>query len=919
MVQTRQASTGSDSQNESSSAPEASTPTKRQLRSGSKDVAVTTPTSRTKRKNSDASEKAPASTTISRKRAESDVSIKSTKTKSPSRAIDRTSKELTETVVSQGDQDTGTEINVSQETPECKKTDSNKKVTTPKTNESTTSSSNKSTKESDELTKEVDILTEEEILRRRAKRKLKRRKSKGTLSSPSPSRNLSDKEASEETPQTRARREETSESNKTKTLDAKVTVKDKVEPTIKATVHRVRYMNFHPKPILCLRATPPRDGFQDYVAISRDNGSVEIRAANEKLRVVSTVAGNRNKPVTVMAWTCSCSNDKASKQSPNLIGGCRDGSLFVIDADSGTTLGMIHSGGGGVFALVSLCQRNCCEGDCCQLVAAGCEDGSIRVFQVQPDSASLELVTTIPAVGDAVLSLAWIRKRTTPHESNIFAGVADGTIRRYDFSATSSSSAKMLGTCKQSVRMTVESLGRTKPTRVWALECLTDGTLISVDSLGHVQFWDGNSGTLEQTFDQNENKADVLALAVTANENMVFATGVDSRVVCIERSPSGTGQGASVSKWVITNAQRPHTHDVNSLAIYRRAIHDQPVKDTLVSHEQSTKEMLVSGGIDTKLGIYDINNFQRSRPRVVYPWSTGSIAVASKKRMFIMLREDVVDVYKLGDVGSADRLPVTVPENNTLIGSIEISGSANLVCAAIGDDAEFLALADVSTLYLFRLTIVDGVLKPVRLQVELPVGFMVQAMCFHQSHQLMIASGNDKVHSVDLFKGCQVDALTINEEKGTPTVRGARATAIHLSKCGGYVATVRCSVGASYVDIFKMDAQSRLQFWWTLPLEIGPSAVSFIDGDRVRLAVCCSDFSLYVFDVADRALDKWSKAAGYPVASSLPIELKQRFEDYPVRLFHDPSDPQKLFMVSDKFRARSLAMHEIIASFIVAR
>lgn len=60
---------------------------------------------------------------------------------------------------------------------------------------------------------------------------------------------------------------------------------------------------------------------------------------------------------------------------------------------------------------------------------------------------------------------------------------------------------------KSSLRMTVESYGRTTPTRVWALGALADGTLVSGHSLVHVQFWDGNTGTLLQSFDQNDNKA----------------------------------------------------------------------------------------------------------------------------------------------------------------------------------------------------------------------------------------------------------------------------------------------------------------------------------------------------------------------------------------------------------------------------
>ncbi|GKY99350.1 hypothetical protein MPSEU_000890100 [Mayamaea pseudoterrestris] len=958
MVETRNAS--SESQGDAVPPVEASTPTKRTLRSGSQqDGSVVTTPKRRSKQTAESPAKSSANKTSGRKRAESDASMRSTgsKSKSPTREATRGKEGTNNEMVSTSmiDQDVGKEINVSVEIFKRKdKLKSSKKALTPAAKDNVSSASEKSS---------VDE-TEAERLRKRAKRRAKRHKSKKSdksLTTASSDRRRSnsdismesidqssakkmsskiktktsptneDVKLSDESPENKMyasnkkknRRiqstndtdaDATPKSKKPKRAKSTVTHEERIlklakkrdkkgkkekqvsaDPkaatacTVNVAVHRVRYMNFHPKPILSIKATPPRNGCLDYLAISRDNGSVEIRAANEKLRVITTMAGNRNKAARVMAWTCSSSANKTQEETPNLVGGSPDGSLFLIDAISGTTRGMIQSGGGGVFSLVSLCQRHCCEGTCCQLVAAGCEDGCIRIFKVQPEAQALELVTTVPPAGGAVLSLAWIRKRSTPHESNIFAGVADGTIRRYDFQASSAYTLGAHGSCKPSVRMTVELQGRSTPTKVWALECLTDGTLISADSLGHVQIWDGNSGTLEQSFDQNGDKADVLTLAVTADENMVFASGVDSRVVCIERPSSAAGRGAKDSKWLLTNAQRPHSHDVNALAIYRVGPSDEPEKD-----------MLVSGGIDTKLSLYDTTNFKKGRPKVVFPWNTGSIAVAGKARMFGMMREDVVELHRLADTAPAILLPLTVSEGSTLLRSIEFTGSANLTCVAISEDAEYLAVADMSTLYIFRLTLVAGELQPEQLKVEFPDGFAAQAMCFHQLHQLIIASGDNKIYLLNLSDGCRVVELTFTDEAKTMTPsRSSRASAVHISQCGTYVATLKTSLEGSFVDLHKKVSENRLQFWWTLPpLENVSSAVTFIEGDRLRIAVGCSDFSLYVFDVAARELDKWSEDAGYPVALTLPDELKQRTEDYPVRIFHDPQAPHKLFMGS---------------------
>jgi hypothetical protein len=70
----------------------------------------------------------------------------------------------------------------------------------------------------------------------------------------------------------------------------------------------------------------------------------------------------------------------------------------------------------------------------------------------------------------------------------------------------------------------------TSPPCVWALEVLPDGTLVSGDQEGAVQFWDGRFGTLLNRHQQFA--ADVLTLAASPDGKMVWASGVDAKVGC---------------------------------------------------------------------------------------------------------------------------------------------------------------------------------------------------------------------------------------------------------------------------------------------------------------------------------------------------------------------------------------------------
>ena len=567
-----------------------------------------------------------------------------------------------------------------------------------------------------------------------------------------------------------------------------VPVAAKPPPTMDVSVHRVRHLNYRPRPILCLSTTPFDTNAADYVVLSRENGTVELKSPDEKWRTVATVAGMSSRTVDVMTWTCGvCRKEEASPGESTTsfsstfhqthtkthsrrtcLGASRDGTIFVLDFAHGSQTAVTGSGGGGVFSLVSLCGKQCCSGtDCSQLVAAGCQDGSIRIYRVvtNTESVKLELVSTVPCAGTAILSLAWRRTEKGSHGMGgtaLYAGVADGTIRRLDC-VSALTNARLTGTSahaistgtvvshanqnwKSTLRMTVESYGRTTPTRVWALQALSDGTLISGDSLGHVQLWDGDTGTLLQSFDQNDNKADVLTLAVSANECRIFASGVDSRVICVERPVTVPSSSTGPPKWVMTHAQRPHTHDVKAMAM---CIQRDP---TGCLQEGKTNEVLCTGGIDTKLCTYSIKDFGKFRPKSLYPWPCVSpISVAKEARILAMRREDRIDLYKLAPPTTVTTSPVLVKEDETLIGTIGIKGRHNFSCADITNDGRFLVVSNSTGLTLFYLEFTideDGTtsLEPTRIEIERSLSIPCLAVKFVSNDRLACASLDGQIH-----------------------------------------------------------------------------------------------------------------------------------------------------------------------------
>jgi U3 small nucleolar RNA-associated protein 4 len=725
----------------------------------------------------------------------------------------------------------------------------------------------------------------------------------------------------------------------------------KPAPTMDVAVHRLRNFDYHPKPILCM-ASIVLDAAASYgdslveesvlpdslIAVSRESGSIELQTVHPKWHTVSVVAGRSDSPITSLAWvtvklSSSVSNDTSavSMTRPALIGVHRH-DLYIVDFWGSGQLSSKHScPGGSIFALQPL------RGN---LVATGSQDGSIRIYSVVASSSTSESgkkrilfhfqqVSTIPTAGEAVLSLAFMASQANEDSlpgTVIYAGIADGTIRRYDCyqstnvfytSATARATSHFStpeGTMwKSTLRMTVECYGRTSPTRVWTMKALSDGTLVSGDSLGHVQFWDGNIGALIFSFEQNDSKADVLALAVAADECKVFASGVDSRVVCIERRSNVEASATNVTntQWILTQAQRPHTHDVKAMTILKKFKISQNRKI------MKKTEIMFTGGIDTKLCTYHVLEFGLRRPRVLYPWPSlrSPILMANEARLLTMLREDRIDLYELAAAPKSPehfKAPIVASELEVMLGSIQIKGISNLVSSAISPRGTFLAVTDSYSVYLFHVQFEAkkrGKRNVVtsRISLHLPEACSIVAMHFVQEDSLILVFSDDSIRMFtilkqdDEFETSMTQTLQHSTKRTDPLCLLFPIHSVVASKDGIWIATGRNNYHQNdgHVHIYRR-TPSGFQFWWTLPTLI--SAVTTfafleIEGDPF-LTVACIDFAWYTFDLANRRLSDWSVKAGYPMPTSkLPAELAAR-NDFPIRIGSNPASPSLVLIVS---------------------
>ena len=782
------------------------------------------------------------------------------------------------------------------------------------------------------------------------------------VSKKSPSRTETPKKKDEKKAKTTPQKKQQSSKHEltpvSKKSPSRITPSTSPKLTMDVNVHRLRFLKLNPKSILAMSSTPT--GAPDEksslspqrLAVSREGGSVELLSPQDRWVSVGTVPGVRGRDVDALVWLCGkhgtesksggdmmrLDHDDHSHLTRNadeqrrLFGCSRDGTIFELDFAKKRHKSVMGSGGGGVFCLASLCSRGkcCCSGGSCGgYFAAGCEDGSVRIYRASNRGDSFpELVSTLPSAGNAILSIAWVAGQSSYDDggmggSVLFAGVADGTIRRYDCNTSrvlgAISTGSVLASSKNSstisyrwnstLRMTVENRGLQEATKVWALAALSDGTVVSGDSLGHVQIWDGTSGTMTQTFDHNESGADVLCLAVSDDENKIFAGGIDPRVQCIQRQclpPSSSNNQEEpnlVRKWINAQANRKHTHDVKALAICHK------------STSQGSNELLVSGSVDTRICMYSAGDFRSSRPKIWYNWpSVSPVSISRKQRLLAVTRDDRVDLYRLDASSSANSVTILRPEardeTKCLVKSLHIKSSFNLVCSVISDDGAFLAASDASSLYLFSLEVDNesGIIEDVRpskIDLDGKCKQPCTALRFDGFGRLICATADGPINVLRVSPD-EVSLDHVFKEH----ISGLSASSHHfpvssldVSVDGKWLAAERFASGKGAVHVFTLPTKKggHYQHWWPVPeMEVPTTSIKFLGrgGDESSLCVGYSNNAFNIFNLESRSISQWNTDMGFPLVKSLPRELTSRSEPV-TRIVCNPTSPQKLILVCE--------------------
>jgi len=502
-------------------------------------------------------------------------------------------------------------------------------------------------------------------------------------------------------------------------------------------LHRCRFLTFLPHSIISLAFSPSGR----LLALGRSNGNIELWAVGANAAQagshhgasagangwawLKTIPGSGEPTVQVLLWA------RGGRGVPErLFSAGLNGRLIEWDLQLLAPKHASHAYGGAVWS-GAIHSRKTESGDVLT-IALGCEDGTIRLFDVSDAQTGPLYSKALSRHSSRVLSVCW-----SPDGNLLASGGADGMIKLFD----------LINDGRNVLRITVENKGLRKTTladtheedrhgkkkkgskktgeryetMVWSVLFLSGSTLASGDSLGNVQVWELEFGTLRQSF-AKVLQGDVLCMATSKNRDVLYASGVEGKIVELKRVASAADADIPAieeinddanAKWVLTANHRQHTHDVYAFAISPNTL-PLPIKRQLGSPKLGPSAspaatplpnnfLLVSGGVDTQLLLSpttcfpDFSSLTRLMP---FPQASGGVVVADQVTNTAVTAESDEDEEE-GDASESSSSSASLPPRFLVVhdqhvqlyslGSVSSASSASAALASTGSASAYIA------------------------------------------------------------------------------------------------------------------------------------------------------------------------------------------------------------------------------------
>uniref|UniRef100_A0A2K6SYB4 UTP4 small subunit processome component n=1 Tax=Saimiri boliviensis boliviensis TaxID=39432 RepID=A0A2K6SYB4_SAIBB len=356
-------------------------------------------------------------------------------------------------------------------------------------------------------------------------------------------------------------------------------------------VHRVRFFNYVPSAIRCVAY----NNQSNRLAVSRTDGTVEIYNLSANYFQEKFFPGHESRATEALCWA----------EGQRLFSAGLNGEIIEYDLQALNIKYAMDAFGGPIWSMAASPSGS-------QLLV-GCEDGSVKLFQITPDKIQFE--RNFDRQKSRILSLSW-----HPSGTHVAAGSID-YISVFDVKS---------GSTVHKMIVDRQYMGVSKrKCIVWGVAFLSDGTVISVDSAGKVQFWDSATGTLVKS--HLIANADVQSIAVANQEDSFVVGTAEGTVFHFQLVP--VTSNSSEKQWVRTKPFQHHTHDVRTVA-----------------HSPTS---LISGGTDTHLVIrplmekVEVKNYDAALRKITFP-HRRLISCSRKRQLLLFQFAHHLELWRLG-------------------------------------------------------------------------------------------------------------------------------------------------------------------------------------------------------------------------------------------------------------------------------
>lgn len=445
-------------------------------------------------------------------------------------------------------------------------------------------------------------------------------------------------------------------------------------------IHRFDGVPWVPASVVSLASS--EDG--SICACLREDGDLELYDTATELMIKSIPGSKNASPTSVVLMSDDDSNK--SLHGIRAFLGSMDGTISEVDTQSRhiDDRGVSDSYGGAVWGmdarrLVSSSEKDDVSNDgTSYVIAAACDDGSVRLFGVERDVPGIHLMKSFLPVEGRALCVAWHPQN---EQHMLVSGGTDGCLHVWNTE-----------TGREITRITVDGMSASGDTPcIWTVKILSDGTIVSGDSLGQVTFWDGRFGTMLGKF--NPNGADILSLAISAQNDMVFASGIDPRISVYKKTTGANG----TTEWAYLSSKQEHALDIRALCCC----------SNMSGRDGGDTERLFSGGNDSLIISHAVDRFLKEHPRKmsrvpqrpVISLSRGS-DIDGSPHIMATGTGHAVDIWKLPkaseitrELQDGDRLDVH--DAPVCIAHLESKQGSHLTSVAISTDGRFVAFADL--------------------------------------------------------------------------------------------------------------------------------------------------------------------------------------------------------------------------------